>query len=117
MTVNQKKRAGRLQEKGYLEYGKDGSRFTARSMHERPMVSQKISRNNKRDCISMHRTLVQLERICWRKNVGRKNYKGEGSEIFPIDICNISKNNCFLDYILGTTEEELQVQQGSLRNL
>ncbi len=107
MTIKPTQRGGRLQEEGCLEYGKDDSRSTTRSIYERPLVSQEVSHHNQRSCLSMRYSLVQPERICWRKNVGRKNYKAKSTESISSYICYRNKNNCFLDYILDAKEKEL----------
>ena len=113
MTVKQVQRGGRLQEEGCLEYGKDDSWSTTGSICQRPLASQEVSQNNERSCLSMRHALVQLERICRRENVGRKNHKTESTKSFPSYLFYNNKNNCFLDYILDAREKELQVQQGS----
>ena len=109
MTIKPIQRGGRLQEEGCLEYGKDDSRSTTGSIYERPLVSQEVSHHNQRSCLSMRYSLVQPERICRRKNVGRKNDKTKSAKGISSYICYHNKNYCFLDYILDTTEKELQV--------
>jgi len=112
MTLNQTQRAGRLQEEGCLEYGTDDSRSTTGSCYQRPLACQEVPFYNKRNNLSLRYSLVQPERICRRKSLGRKNNKKEGAESISSYLCYHNQNNCFLDYILDAREKELQVQQG-----
>jgi len=117
MTLKQTQRAGRLQEKGCLEYGEDDSRSTTRSGYERPLVSQKVPRHNQRNSLPLCNTLVQSYLVCWREALGRKNYKEESLQSIPNHVRPFNKGNCFLDYVLDVRKKELQVRQGSNRNL
>ena len=112
MTLKQMQRAGRLQEKGCLEYGEDDSRSTTGSIYQRPLASQEVSQNNQCGCLSMRKSLVQPKRICGRKNVGRKNHKTESTKSLSVHLCYNNKNNRFFDYILDARKKELQIQQG-----
>ena len=117
MTLKQMQRAGRLQEKGCLEYGEDDSWLTVRSNNKRPLASQEVSFCYERRSIPMRNSLVQPEFICRRKRLGRKNHKKQRLQIIPSHICMGNKNNCVLDYILDSKKKGLQIRQGSVRNL
>ena len=117
MTVKQRQRAGRLQEEGCSEYGKDDSRSTNGSYYKRPLARQEVPFYNQRSSLSMRNSLVQSSSICRRKSLGRKNNKAKSSKGIPIHLCHYYKNNCFLDYILDAREKELQIQQGSRKHL
>ena len=112
MTISPTQRGGRLQEEGCLEYGKDDSWSTTGSIYERPLACQEVSHHNQRGCVSLRYSLVQPERLCWRKNVGRKNYKTKNAEGISSYLCYHNKNNCFLDCILDARKKEFQIQQG-----
>ena len=117
MTVKQVQRGGRLQEEGCLEYGKDDSRSTTGSIYQRPLASQEVPRYNQRNSVSLCNTLVQSYLVCWREALGRKNYKKESLQSIPGHIHPFNKGNRFLSYVLDVKKKELQVRQGSDRNL
>ena len=117
MTLKQTQRAGRLQEKGCLEYGEDDSRSTTGGGYKRPLASQEVPRYNQRNSVSLCNTLVQSYLVCWREALGRKNYKKESLQSIPSHIHPFNKGNCFLNYVLDVRKKELQVRQGSYTNL
>jgi len=116
MTIKPTQRGGRLQEEGCLEYGKDDSWSTTGSIYKRPLASQEVSHNNKRNSLSMRSSLVQHKLLRRREDVGREKHKAKSSKGFPIHLCHNNKSHCFLDCILDAREKELQIQQGSGRN-
>ena len=116
MTLKQTQRAGRLQEKGYLEYGEDDSRSTTRSGYKRPLVSQKIPHHNQRNSVPLCNTLVQSNRFCGRKVLGNQSYKKQGLQSIPNHIRMGSQNDCIPSYILALKQKECKVRQGSTRN-
>ena len=117
MTLKQTQRAGRLQKEGCLEYGADDSRSTTGGGYKRPLASQEVSRYNQRNSVSLCNTLVQSYLVCWREALGRKNYKKESLQSISNHIRPFNKGNCFLGYVLDVRKKELQVRQGSNRNL
>ncbi len=117
MTLKQTQRAGRLQKEGCLEYGADDSRSTTGGGYKRPLDCQEVSRYNQRNSVSLCNTLVQSYLVCWREALGRKNYKKESLQSISNHIRPFNKGNCFLGYVLDVRKKELQVRQGSNRNL
>ena len=117
MTLKQTQRAGRLQREGCLEYGADDSWSTTGGGYKRPLASQEVSRHNQRNSVSLCNTLVQSYLVCWREVLGRNNNKKESLQSIPSYIHLTNKGNCFLSYVLDVRKKELQVRQGSNRNL
>ena len=109
MTIEQTKRAGRLQEEGCLEYGEDNSRSTTGSGYKRPLACQEVSFYNKRNGLSLCNALVQSYLVCWREVLGRKNNKKESLQSIPNHIRPLNKGNCFLSYVMDVRKKELQV--------
>ena len=116
MTLKPTQRAGRLQEEGCLEDGADNSRSTTGSNNERPLDSQEVSFYNQRNSVSLCNTLVQSNRFCGRKVLGRKNNKTESLQSIPNHIRMSSQNDCVPSYILALKQKECKVRQGSTTN-
>ena len=116
MTLKTIQRAGRLQEEGCLEYGEDDSWTSIGSYIKRPLACQEVSFYNQRNSVSLCNTLVQSNRFCGRKVLGRKNNKTESLQSIPNHIRMGSQNDCVPSYILALKQKECKVRQGSTTN-
>ena len=109
MTVNQHKRVGRLQEKGFLDYGADVSWTRIRSYDKRPLACQEVSSNNQRGFKTVHKSLAHSMRITGRTNVGYQYDKTQSIRRVPNILFLVSQDDCISTDILASKQEEFRI--------
>ena len=108
MTVN-RKRAGRLQKEGYLEYGADVSWTRDGSCNQRPLACQEVSSRNQANHKTMCFTLAHSMRIPRRTNVGCEYDKKKSGRRLPFNLLMVIKDGRITCDILASKQEKFRI--------